>query len=151
MKQIGSLFDVHLSLLLSRPLALVLCLSCLFFVGTSHAEWAEIDKDEDVTHLWDKEAVKSVHVSRYVWTLSDYAKAGKTYKGDTFQSEMVRWRLYCKNDTFVRLSASYFDKPLGKGKEVMSSDEQEWKTKEFPIRPNTYLAILKKQVCQGES
>ena len=88
MKQIGSLFDVHLSLLLSRPLALVLCLSCLCFVGTSHAEWAEIDKDEDVTHLWDKEAVKSVHVSRYVWTLSDYAKAGKTYKGDTFS---LRW------------------------------------------------------------
>ncbi len=132
-------------------LSAVVCVCLIGFVGASNAEWAEIDKDEDVTHLWDKEAVKAVHVSRYVWTLSDYAKAGKTFKGDTFQSEMVRWRLYCKNDTFVRLSSSYFDKPLGKGKEVMSLDEQEWKTKEFPIRPNTYLAALKKQVCQAES
>jgi len=132
-------------------LSVLLALWLLGFAGPTFAEWQEIDKDEDVTHLWDKEAVKSVHVSRYVWTLSDYAKAAKTYKGDTFQSEMVRWRLYCKNDTFVRLSASYFDKPLGKGKEVMSIDEQEWKTKEYPIRPNTYLATLKKQVCQAES
>ena len=132
-------------------LSAVVCVCLIGFVGASNAEWAEIDKDEDVTHLWDKEAVKAVHVSRYVWTLSDYAKAGKTFKGDTFQSEMVRGRLSCKNVTFVRLSSSYFDKPLGKGKEVMSLDEQEWKTKEFPIRPNTYLAALKKQVCQAES
>jgi hypothetical protein len=137
--------------LVKRTLALLLSLWLLVFAGPTWAEWQEIDKDEDVTHLWDKEAVKAVHVSRYVWTLSDYAKAAKTYKGDTFQSEMVRWRLYCKNDTFVRLSASYFDKPLGKGREVMSIDEQEWKTKEYPIRPNTYLAALKKQVCQAES
>ena len=53
------------------------------------------------------------------------------------------------NDTFVKLSVSMFEKPLGKGREVYTADEQEWKTKEFPIRPNTYLAALKKQVCQN--
>jgi len=128
-------------------------LGCALVLGltlvNARAEWAELDKDEDVTHLWDKQAVKAVHVSRYVWTLSDLSKASKTVNGDTYQSEMTRWRLYCVNDTFVKLSVSMFEKPLGKGREVYTTDEQEWKTKEFPIRPNTYLAALKKQVCQN--
>ncbi len=128
-------------------------LLCALVLGAvifgARAEWAELDKDEDVTHLWDKQAVKAVHVSRYVWTLSDLSKASKTVNGDTYQSEMTRWRLYCVNDTFVKLSVSMFEKPLGKGKEVFTADEQEWKTKEYPIRPQTYLATLKKQVCQN--
>jgi hypothetical protein len=128
-------------------------LICALALGSSvlvaRADWAELDKDDDVTHLWDKQAVKAVHVSRYVWTLSDLSKAGKTVNGESYQSEMTRWRLYCMNDTFVKLSVSMFEKPLGKGREVYTADEQEWKTKEFPIRPNTYLAALKKQVCQN--
>jgi hypothetical protein len=130
-----------------RALAVALLLG--WSILDAQAEWAELDKDEDVTHLWDKQAVKAVHVSRYVWTLSDLSKASKTIYGDSYQSEMTRWRLYCVNDTFVKLSVSMFEKPLGKGREVFSSDEQEWKTKEYPIRPNTYLATLKKQVCQN--
>ncbi len=136
----------------ARPRVLPSLLGALVLgaaVLSARAEWAELDKDEDVTHLWDKQAVKAVHVSRYVWTLSDLSKASKTVNGETYQSEMTRWRLYCVNDTFVKLSVSMFEKPLGKGKEVFTADEQEWKTKEYPIRPQTYLATLKKQVCQN--
>ena len=136
----------------ARPRVLPSLLGALILgaaVLSARAEWAELDKDEDVTHLWDKQAVKAVHVSRYVWTLSDLSKASKTVNGETYQSEMTRWRLYCVNDTFVKLSVSMFEKPLGKGKEVFTADEQEWKTKEYPIRPQTYLATLKKQVCQN--
>ena len=102
----------------------VLCCALWMPLQSVHAEWTEIDKDDDVTHMWDKEAVKAVHVSRYVWTLSDYSKAAKTPGGDSYQSQMTRWRLYCKNDTFVRLSVSFFEKPLGKGKEVLAMDDQ---------------------------
>ena len=136
----------------ARPRVLPSLLGALILgaaVLSARAEWAELDKDEDVTHLWDKQAVKAVHVSRYVWTLSDLSKASKTVNGETYQSEMTRWRLYCVNDTFVKLSVSMFEKPLGKGKEVFTADEQVWKTKEDPIRPQTYLATLKKQVCQN--
>jgi hypothetical protein len=49
----------------------------------------------------------------------------------------------------VRLSVSYFDKQMGKGKEVASDDVHEWRPREYPIRPNTYLAALKKEVCGG--
>jgi hypothetical protein len=131
--------------------AFALCLALCLPMGLVHAEWTEIDKDEDVTHLWDKEAVKVVHVSRYVWTLTDYSKSAKTPGGESYQSQMTRWRLYCKNDTFVRLSVSFFEKPLGKGKEVLAVDDQEWKNHEYAIRPNTFLASLRKEVCQEKS
>jgi hypothetical protein len=49
----------------------------------------------------------------------------------------------------VRLSVSYFEKAMGKGKEVASDDLQEWRNREAPIRPNTYLAALKKEVCSS--
>jgi hypothetical protein len=30
---------------------------------------------------------------------------------------------------------------------VSADDVQEWRPREYPIRPNTYLAALKKEVC----
>ena len=60
---------------------------------------------------------------------------------------MTRWRMYCKTDMVVKLSVSYFEKPMGKGKEVAAEDAPEFRLREAPIRPNTYLASLKKEVC----
>jgi hypothetical protein len=51
----------------------------------------------------------------------------------------------------VRLSVSYYDKAMGKGKEVAADDLQEWRNREAPIRPNTYMAALKKEVCSANS
>ncbi len=76
--------------------AWVLCAALWLPLQHAHAEWTEIDKDDDVTHMWDKEAVKAVHVSRYVWTLSDYSKSAKTPGGDSYQSQMTRWRLIAR-------------------------------------------------------
>ena len=90
-----------------------------------------------------------VHVSRYAWILSDNAKGDKTPNGENYKSYMMRVRMYCKNDTVVRLSISYFDQPMGKGKEVSSDDVQEWRYRETPIRPNTYMAMLKKEICSN--
>jgi hypothetical protein len=121
--------------------------SLLVWTAPASAEWSELVKDEDVTYYFDKEAVMPVHVSRYAWVLTDLPKGDKTPSGENYKSMMLRVRMYCKNDTVVRLSVSYFDKQMGKGKEVASDDVQEWRPREYPIRPNTYLAALKKEVC----
>ncbi|MEY2657139.1 MAG: hypothetical protein RLZZ395_881 [Pseudomonadota bacterium] len=64
---------------------------------------------------------------------------------------MTRWRVHCKTDMFVRLSVSYFEKPQGKGREVNAEDVQEWRTREAPIRPGSYLALLKKELCDSNT
>jgi hypothetical protein len=129
---------------------LVLCL-CLFASPVARAEWTEIEKDDDIVHLWDKDSVRRVHVSRYVWTLTELPKAIKGATGENYQSTMTRWRVHCKTDMFVRLSVSYFEKPKGKGREVNAEDAQEWRTREAPIRPGSYLALLKKELCDSNT
>jgi hypothetical protein len=121
--------------------------SLLAWAAPASAEWSELVKEEEATYYFDKEAVMPVHVSRYAWVLTDLPKADKTPSGETYKSMMLRVRMYCKNDTVVRLSVSYFDKQMGKGKEVASDDVHEWRPREYPIRPNTYMAALKKEVC----
>ena len=172
MRQSGALFAAWLDSSFERPrryprqvkLPLLLAMrsrhfSVVAFVLTSllawaapaSAEWSELVKDEDVTYYFDKEAVMPVHVSRYAWVLTDLPKGDKTPSGENYKSMMLRVRMYCKNDTVVRLSVSYFDKQMGKGKEVASDDVQEWRPREYPIRPNTYMAALKKEVCGSKA
>ena len=123
--------------------------SLLAWATPACAEWSELVKEDEATYYFDKEAVMPVHVSRYAWVLTDLPKADKTPTGESYKSMMLRVRMYCKNDTVVRLSVSYFDKQMGKGKEVAADDVHEWRPREYPIRPNTYLAALKKEVCSG--
>lgn len=118
--------------------------------NTALAEWSEISKDDDVAYYFDKDAVMPVHVSRYAWTLVDFPKGEKTANGENYKSVMTRWRMFCKTDTVVRLSVSYFEKPMGKGKEVAAEDAPEFRLREAPIRPNTYLAALKKEICNAK-
>ncbi len=125
--------------------------SLLAWAAPASAQWSELAKDEDVTYYFDKDTVMPVHVSRYAWVLSDFPKGEKTPSGENYKSMMLRVRMYCKNDTVVRLSVSYFDKQMGKGKEVASDDVHEWRPREYPIRPNTYLAALKKEVCGAKA
>jgi hypothetical protein len=121
--------------------------SLMAWAAPASAEWSELVKEEEATYYFDKEAVMPVHVSRYAWVLTDFPKGEKTPTGENYKSMMLRVRMYCKNDTVVRLSVSYFDKQMGKGKEVSADDLQEWRPREAPIRPNTYMAALKKEVC----
>ena len=130
--------------------ALVLA-SLMVWAGPASAEWSELLKDEDVSYYYDKEAVQPVHVSRYAWVLTDLPKNDKTPNGESYKSMMMRVRMYCKTDMVVRLSVSYYDKSMGKGKEVAADDLQEWRNREAPIRPNTYMAALKKEVCSANS
>jgi hypothetical protein len=125
--------------------------SLLAWASPASAEWSELVKEEEATYYFDKEAVMPVHVSRYAWVLTDLPKGEKTPSGENYKSMMLRVRMYCKNDTVVRLSVSYFDKQMGKGKEVASDDVHEWRPREYPIRPNTYLAALKKEVCGSKA
>ena len=131
----------------------VVCLlaSWMALAMPAHAEWSELLKDEEVSYYFDKEAVMPVHVSRYAWILTDLAKDDKTPNGETYKSMMMRVRMYCKTDMVVRLSVSYYNKSMGKGKEVGADDIQEWRNREAPIRPNTYLAALKKEVCAAKA
>lgn len=115
--------------------------------GMAAAEWRELAKEEEAAYYFDKDSVMPVHVSRYAWILTDLPKSDKTPTGETYQSYMLRVRMYCKTDMVVRLNVSYFEKPMGKGREVSSEDLQEWRNREAPIRPNTYLSALKKEVC----
>jgi hypothetical protein len=121
--------------------------SLLAWAAPASAQWSELVKDDDITYYFDKEAVMPVHVSRYAWVLTDLPKGDKTPSGENYKSMMLRVRMYCKNDTVVRLSVSYFDKQMGKGKEVASDDVAEFRPREYPIRPNTYMAALKKEIC----
>jgi hypothetical protein len=125
--------------------------SLLAWAAPAAAEWSELVKEEEATYYFDKEAVMPVHVSRYAWVLTDLPKGEKTPTGENYKSMMLRVRIYCKNDTVVRLSVSYFDKQMGKGKEVASDDVHEWRPREYPIRPNTYMAALKKEVCGSKA
>jgi hypothetical protein len=125
--------------------------SLLAWAAPAAAEWSELVKEEEATYYFDKEAVMPVHVSRYAWVLTDLPKGDKTPTGENYKSMMLRVRMYCKNDTVVRLSVSYFDKQMGKGKEVASDDVHEWRPREYPIRPNTYMAALKKEVCGSKA
>ena len=128
------------------PVVLVLA-SLMAWAMPARAEWSELVKEDDVTYYFDKEAVMPVHVSRYAWVLTDLTKTEKAPTGESYKSMMLRVRMYCKNDTVVRLSVSYFEKQMGRGKEVAADDVHEWRPREYPIRPNTYMAALKKEVC----
>jgi hypothetical protein len=126
----------------------VFMLSSLLVMATpASADWIELLKDDDIVYYFDKEAVVPAHVSRYAWVLTDLPKNEKTPAGENYKSMMMRVRLFCKTDMVVRLSVSYFDKAMGKGKEVGSDDQQELRSREAPVRPNTYMAALKKEVC----
>jgi hypothetical protein len=125
--------------------------SLLAWAAPASAQWSELLKDEDTSYYYDKSAVMPVHVSRYAWVLTDLPNNDKTPSGENYKSMMMRVRMYCKTDMVVRLSVSYFEKAMGKGKEVASDDLQEWRNREAPIRPNTYLAALKKEVCSANS
>lgn len=129
-------------------LRVLLCLSLMVPV-LAQAEWTELEKDDDITHFWDKDSVRRIHVTRYVWTLTELPKAVKGPTGENYLSTMTRWRVHCKTDMFVRLSVSYFEKAQGKGREVNAEDVQEWRTREAPIRPGTYVALLKKELCDS--
>jgi hypothetical protein len=130
---------------------------CVFIFGlllgwssSARAEWSELAKEPEAQYFFDKESVTPVHVSRYAWVLTNLAKAETTPTGEPYASYMIRLRVYCKTDMVARLSISYFDKAMGKGKEVSTEDLQEWRNRETPIRPNTYMSALKKEVCAGK-
>ena len=127
---------------------LVLLQACL----VARADWQELLKDDEVAYYFDRESVMPVHVSRYAWTLVDQPnKNEKAPNGETYKSAMVRWRLYCKSDTVVAMAVSFFDQPMGKGREVARDEVREWRARESPIRPNTYLAALKKEICAARA
>jgi hypothetical protein len=110
---------------------------CVFIFGlllgwssSARAEWSELAKEPEAQYFFDKESVTPVHVSRYAWVLTNLAKAETTPTGEPYASYMIRLRVYCKTDMVARLSISYFDKAMGKGKEVSTEDLQEWRNRE---------------------
>jgi len=133
------------------PVVAFVLASLMAWAAPASAEWSELVKEDEATYYFDKEAVMPTHVSRYAWVLTDLPKGDKTPTGENYKSMMLRVRMYCKTDMVVRLSVSYFDKQMGKGKEVSSDDVHEWRPREYPIRPNTYMAALKKEVCGAKA
>ena len=122
----------------------VLLLACM---GAAQAEWAELMKDEDISHAWDKDSVRVQSVNRIAWTMTNLGKASKAPNGEEYQSSMARWRIQCKTDSFVKLSESYYAKPEGKGREVAFYETADWRPRDAAIRPGSYLSLLKKQIC----
>ena len=131
----------------SRLRVALLLAVCMAGCGVAQAEWAELMKDEDITYAWDKESVRSVHINRYAWTLTNLGKATKAPNGEDYQSSMARWRIQCKTDSFIKLSESFYARPEGKGREVAFYETADWRPRDAAIRPGSYLALLKKQVC----
>jgi hypothetical protein len=131
----------------SRLRVALLLAVCAAGCGVAQAEWAELMKDEDITYAWDKESVRSVHINRYAWTMTNLGKATKAPNGEDYQSSMARWRIQCKTDSFIKLSESFYARPEGKGREVAFYETADWRPRDAAIRPGSYLALLKKQVC----
>ena len=125
----------------------MVCAAGLLWSPVAQADWRELSKEDDASYYFDKAAVMPIHVARLAWTLADLSSASKTAGGESYQSMMVRWRMDCQTDTVVQLAVSYFDKPMGKGREVANEDFHAWPSREMAIRPGTYLAALKKEVC----
>ncbi len=121
---------------------LVLLLSPL-----AHAEWGELTKDDEVFYGWDKDSVQTIHVSRLVWAITNLSSPTKMGNGADFQSILTRYRIHCKNDTFLKLSESIYERPDGKGRELYTVDKPDWRPNDTAIRPGTHLALLKKQIC----
>ena len=133
------LFSIARSLLSASLLVAVM--------GVAHAEWAELMKDEDISHVWDKDSVRVQSVNRIAWTMTNLGKASKAPNGEEYQSSMARWRIQCKSDSFVKLSESFYAKPEGKGREVAFYETADWRPRDAAIRPGSYLSLLKKQIC----
>ena len=113
----------------------------------AHAQWNELTKDEEVFYGWDKESVQVVHVSRLVWGITNLTNPTKLGSGEDFQSILTRYRINCRTDTFLKLSESIYALPNGKGKELSTIDKPDWRPNDTAIRPGTYIALLKKQIC----
>ncbi len=129
---------------------LVQCLAGILLMlggGLAQAEWVELLKDDDITYAWEKDSVRAVHINRIAWTMTNLAAPSKAPNGDEYQSSMARWRIQCKTDSFVKLSESYYAKPEGKGREVAAYETADWRPRDAAIRPGSYLALLKKQIC----
>jgi hypothetical protein len=129
--------------LLSRlTLMFLLLLSTL-----AHAEWGELTKDDEVFYGWDKDSVQIIHVSRLVWAITNLSSPTKMSNGADFQSILTRYRINCKTDTFLKLSESIYERPDGKGRELSTVDKPDWRPNDTAIRPGTFIALLKKQIC----
>ena len=146
--KIGPIQSIHPIMKLFSLLRWNLLLSiCMATASVAHAEWAELLKDEDITYAWDNETVRSVHIHRYAWTMTNLGKATKAPNGEDYQSSMARWRIHCKTDSFIKLSESFYARTEGKGREVAFYEAADWRPRDAAIRPGSYLALLKKQVC----
>ena len=134
--------------------ALVCGLLGLGSADLAQAEWAQLEKTEQVTHFFDKDSVKVAHVTRYAWTLAELTDVLATTgtpgapTGPKVKSTLTRWRVHCITDMVARLSHSVYEQPQGKGAPLSSQDETEWRVRETPIRPGSVQALLKKEVCQ---
>ena len=123
------------------------CTVLLLLSSGVHAEWGELIKDDEVFYGWDKDSVQVVHVSRLVWAITNLTSPAKLGAGGDFQSILTRYRINCRNDTFLKLSESIYTLPNGKGKEVFTVDKPDWRPNDTAIRPGTHIALLKKQIC----
>jgi len=123
------------------------CTALLWVCSGVHAEWGELTKDEEVFYGWDKDSVQNLHVSRLVWTITNLTSPTKLGNGSDFQSILTRYRINCKTDTFLKLSESIYERPDGKGRELVTVDKPEWRPNDTAIRPGTHIALLKKQIC----
>lgn len=132
--------------------ALFLC--PVWGLGTAHAEWAQLEKTEQLIHFFDKDSVKAAHVTRYAWTMTELSDASNNSgtpgaaAAPKVKSTLTRWRVHCITDKVARLSISFHDQPQGKGTPLSSQDETEWRVRETSIRPGSLQALLKKEVCQ---
>lgn len=127
--------------------SLLACAAVFLVSPVVHAEWGELTKDEEVFYGWDKDSVQNLHVSRLVWTITNLTSPTKLGNGSDFQSILTRYRINCKADNFLKLSESIYERPDGKGRELVTVDKPEWRPNDTAIRPGTHIALLKKQIC----
>ncbi|MEY4284248.1 MAG: hypothetical protein RL111_923 [Pseudomonadota bacterium] len=114
--------------------------------GLAHAQWAELLKEEGVNAFFDKQSVGRQSINRFAWVLLDLSEPIRVSDKE-YASRMERWRIDCAKDTAAVLSVSLFEKAQGKGQELVAFDAPDWRRPGNAIRPSTYVAQLRRQVC----
>ena len=112
----------------------------------ARAEWAELLKEEGVNAFFDKQSVGRQSINRFAWVLLDLPEPTRVSDKE-YASRMERWRIDCARDTAAVLSVSFFEKAQGKGQELVAFDTPDWRRPGTAIRPSTYVAQLRRQVC----
>lgn len=126
-----------------RKLIIFLCLTLTSL--SSYGEWRKITQNEGVVIFIDNDKIIKSNTQSKIWTLIDFSTPEKNTAGNNYSSLITLWLYECKSSTHKILSATQYDKNMGKGRVINQIPEaQNWEY----IVPNTFGETIGKIACK---